>query len=298
MTSARGAIVGVGEILWDLLPDGPQLGGAPFNFTFHGHQLGWPAFMVSRIGEDEWGRRIRTRLADMGLSQAYLQTDSRRPTGTVSVHLDASGQPTYTIHENVAWDHLETDSELAKVLPAVAAVCFGSLGQRSPVARRTIQEAIGAARSAKIVFDVNLRQHYWSRAVIEESLRASHWVKLNGDELHTLADLFGFSSASADEVVAELRERFHLELVCLTRGAEGCLVRTATETIEEPGIAVTVVDTIGAGDAFTAGLLVSVLEGRPLREAVRRANRLAAQVASARGGTPRIDPATLDQPTG
>lgn len=274
-------ILGLGEILWDLLPDGPQLGGAPFNFAFHCHRLGWPAVMASRVGRDPLGDDILLRLADLGLDAGQVQIDDAHPTGTVAVELTADGQPSYTIREDVAWDHLAWGPDLAAAAKSAAAVCFGTLAQRGPASRATIR-AVLAATSAKVVFDVNLRQHYWHRDVIEASLRASDWVKLNADELHTLGGLFDVGSAAA------LRERFDLELVCLTRGADGCLVTTATETVEEPGVAVTVVDTVGAGDAFTAALVVGVLEGRPLREAVRRANRLAARVAGAKGGTPEL----------
>jgi fructokinase len=295
MNTSRGPIVGIGEILWDLLPDGPQLGGAPFNFTFHCHQLGWPAVMVSRIGNDERGQQIRTRLAELGLSGDYLQSDGKHPTGTVSVRL-VDGQPSYTIHEDVAWDFLDFDPPLKGLMASAAALCFGTLAQRRPASHAAIRDALRAAKGAKIVCDVNLRQTYWSKEVMEESLRASHWVKLNNVELVRLHGTLPLGPYAEAESAERLRQRYDLELVCLTRGEKGCLVRTATETIEEPGLPVTVVDTIGAGDAFTAGLVVSVLEGRPLREAVRRANRLAAAVAGARGGTPQIDPAILDQP--
>lgn len=286
-------ILGLGEILWDLLPDGPLLGGAPFNFAFHCHRLGRPAVMASRVGRDPLGDDILNCLADLGLDASQVQVDDAHPTGTVAVELTADGQPTYTIREDVAWDHLAWGQGLEAVAMSAAAVCFGTLAQRSPASRETIRRVLAAATSAKVVFDVNLRQHYWHRDVIEESLHASHWVKLNADELHTLGGLFDFGSLGEAESVAALRERFDLELVCLTRGADGCRVTTATETIEDPGVPVTVVDTVGAGDAFTAALVVGVLEGRPLREAVRRANRLAARVAGSKGGTPTIDPATL-----
>lgn len=289
-------ILGLGEILWDLLPDGPQLGGAPFNFTFHCHQLGWPAIMVSRIGQDSLGQEIQQRLRELNLSAEQLQVDPTHPTGTVTVAFDTAGQPSYTIHENVAWDHLAWQPDLATLAPSAAAVCFGTLAQRSPASRDTIRRVIEAARSAKIVCDINLRQHFWDREVIEDSLHRTHWLKLNSDELGTLATLLNLGSTEESAALRTLRERFALELVCLTRGADGCRVETATETIEEPGIPVQVVDTIGAGDSFTAGLLVGVLEGRPLREAVARANRLAARVAGSKGGTPRIDPETLGDP--
>jgi fructokinase len=289
-------ILGLGEILWDLLPDGPQLGGAPFNFTFHCHQLGWPAVMVSRIGRDSPGQEIQQRLRDLNLSAEQLQVDPPHSTGTVTVAFDTAGQPSYTIHENVAWDYLAWQPDLATLAQTAAAVCFGTLAQRNPTSRATIRQVIEAARSAKVVCDINLRQHYWDREVIVDSLRHTDWLKLNSDELATLASLLNLGSTDEATALRAMRERYDLELVCLTRGADGCRVETATETIEEPGIPVKVIDTIGAGDSFTAGLLVSVLEGRPLREAVARANRLAARVAGSKGGTPVIDVAKLGDP--
>jgi fructokinase len=282
-------IVGLGEILWDLLPGGRQLGGAPFNFTFHCHQLGHGSVMVSRVGADELGRDIRERVRQLALMDSYIQEDSAHPTGTVGVQLDGTGQPIFTIHPEVAYDYLAWDASLEPLLRQARAVCFGSLIQRSPVARATVQRAVQTAANALIVFDVNLRQHFYSREVIESSLHASRWVKLNDSELSVLRDLLGLTQPGESGGLAELRERYGLELACLTRGEHGCLVQTAAEEIAVPGRSVQVVDAVGAGDAFAAGLLVYALEGRSLTEAANFANRLAARVAAAAGGTPRIE---------
>lgn len=287
--AASPAIVGLGEILWDLLPTGRQLGGAPFNFTFHCHQLGQSAAMVSRVGTDDLGREIRQRLKDLALADDFVQSDREHATGTVTVAL-SGGQPTFTIHADVAWDYLEWDDRLATLIRRARAVCFGTLAQRHPVSRATIQRAIAAVGTeAIVVYDVNLRQHYYHRELLEASLHASTWVKLNDDELAVLRDLLSLSGGTAAAQLADLRERYRLDLACLTRGAAGCLVQTATEEAEVPGVAVQVVDTVGAGDAFTAGLVVAHLEGLELARAARFANLLAAQVAASAGGTPRID---------
>ncbi len=288
-------IVGLGEILWDLLPGGWRLGGAPFNFTFHCHQLGRRAVMVSRVGADDLGRLIRTSVRDLGLSDAFLQEDEAHPTGTVTVAVDAAGQPTFTITPEVAWDYLAWDERLPGLFGRARAVCFGTLVQRRPAARETVARALAAARGALLVYDVNLRQHYYDREVIEASLTASRWAKLNDAELLVLRDLLGLSGTTDAARLGDLRRRYGLELVALTRGECGCLVQTAAEEIDLPGVPVRVVDTVGAGDAFTAGLLVSVLEGRPLAEAVAFANRLAARVAASAGGTPAIDRRELER---
>lgn len=292
--SAPYEIVSVGEILWDLLPTGKLLGGAPGNFTFHCHQLGRPAVLVSRIGDDDLGREVRTAVRCLGLSDAFLQDDPNHPTGTVSVALAADGQPTFTIHEGVAWDHLVHEPRLETLVRQARVLCFGTLMQRHPVSRATVQRLLDQARQALIVCDINLRQHYYDRDLLDASLARSRWIKLNDGELLVLRDLLGLTGQDESGLVANLRQRYGAERVALTRGARGCLVQTATEEIDLPGIRVDVVDTIGAGDAFTAGLVVGHLQGRSLAASAALANRLAARVASAAGGTPRIDPDSLE----
>jgi fructokinase len=287
-------IVGVGEVLWDLFPTGRQLGGAPFNFTFHCHQLGHPALMVSRVGADALGHEIRAAIHRLGLSDALVQEDVAHPTGTVAVAVDEHGQPTFTITPDVAYDFLAWNADLEATFVQARAVCFGTLAQRHEVARATIRQALRAARQALIVYDVNLRQHFFSREILEESLRSCTWAKLNEDELTVLRALLELAGTTASATLANLRWRFGVKLAALTRGANGCLVQTANEEMDVPGVPVQVVDTVGAGDAFTAGLLVYGLEGRPLREAVPFANRLAARVAASAGGTPTISRAEVE----
>jgi fructokinase len=294
MQPAPVEIVGLGEILWDLLPGGRQLGGAPFNFTFHCHQLGHASRMVSRVGRDELGREIRETLRRLNLSDTALQEDPIHPTGTVPVTVDEQGQPTFTITPDVAYDYLVWDESLEILFGQAQAVCFGTLVQRHPTARATVQRALRTSRNALIIYDVNLRQHFYSREVIEASLAASRWVKLNEDELAVLQGLLSLDGKKDVAVLAALRRRYDVELAALTRGERGCLIQTADEEIAVPGLPVKVADTVGAGDAFSAGLLVSVLEGKPLVDAAAFANRLAARVAAAVGGTPAIDRAELE----
>jgi fructokinase len=288
-----GPIVGVGEVLWDLLPTGPQAGGAPFNFAFHCRQLGRPAVMVSRVGADERGRALRDAVRALGLSDDSIQEDAAHPTGTVEVSVDAAGQPTFTIAEGVAWDFLAWSPELEALARRADAVCFGTLAQRAPESRQTIRRLLAAAANALVVYDVNLRQHFYDRDIVEASLRAARWVKLNEEELATLRDLLGLAPKGRSPLLAELRRRYDVELAVLTRGEQGCVLQTSDEEVAVPGRRVRVVDTVGAGDAFTAGLLVTVLEGRALAEAAAFANRLAARVAASAGGTPRLDRAEI-----
>ena len=280
-------VVGLGEVLWDLLPAGRQLGGAPCNFAFHCQQLGHPSAIVSRVGADELGRELRTAVRRLALTDAHLQDDTERPTGTAPVRIDERGVPTFTITREVAFDYLVWDDALESLVASARAVCFGTLAQRHPVARATIRRAVAAA-NALVIYDVNLRQDFYDRETIESSLAASRWVKLNEDELQVLRGLLGLAAGAPAQALEELRHRYGLQLAALTRGERGCLLRSEHEEIDLPGIPVNVVDTVGAGDAFTAGLVARVLDGRPFAEAAAFANALAARVAAAAGGTPIV----------
>jgi fructokinase len=275
--SAGRPIVALGELLWDLLPTGPRAGGAPFNFAYHCHQLGHPAVIVSRLGDDEQGRQLRAEVRRLGLSDEYIQTDPEHSTGTVQVSLDAAGQPEYTITDRVAWDFIESGPRLDALAESARAVCFGTLAQRAPESRATIRRSV-ALTHGLIVLDLNLRPPFDSAETIRESLDLADWLKLNEDEAHRL-------SADID-----------VPLICRTRGANGCDLHTPVHLIVDlPGIPVRVADTVGAGDAFTAALLTQHLEGRPLREAARFANAYAAVVASKVGGTPSVTRAEVER---
>ena len=288
-------IVGLGELLWDLLPDGKKLGGAPANFAFHARSLGDEGLVASRIGTDALGREIGARLAELGLPGQYVQEDPGRPTGTVQVILDPQGMPTYTITPEVAWDYLSWSPELAELAGTVDAVCFGSLAQRSPTARGTIRRFLAATpRDALRLFDVNLRQSWYSAAVLRESLLTSGIVKLNDAELPVVLRTLGLP---ADDGLPagcrRLREAFGLRLVCLTLGAEGSLLVGPAGELANPGVPVQVADTIGAGDAFTAVLCHHWLRGSSLERIGEAANRYGAWVAGQVGATPAVPPDVL-----
>jgi fructokinase len=271
-------IVALGEVLWDLFPTGRRAGGAPFNFAFHCHQLGHPAVIVSRVGDDDLGRELRAEVRRLGMSDESIQTDPEHPTGTVRVAVGAEGQPAYTIADNVAWDFIESEPRLEPLAASARAVCFGTLAQRRPVSRQTIRRFVGQARGrCPVVLDLNLRPTAEDPELIRASLGLADWLKLNEDE--------------AKQVPAGV----HVPLVCRTRGGGGCELHTSGPVIEIPGIPVRVADTVGAGDAFNAALLTQYLEGKPLAKAARFANAYAAVVASKPGGTPHVDRAEVER---
>ena len=281
-------IVGIGEVLWDMLPGGAQLGGAPANFSYHAHALGAASCIVSRVGDDALGRDILARMAALGVRSECIQVDPVRPTGTVGVTVDADGQPQFDIHRDVAWDHLEVTPAATRAVAAADAVCFGTLAQRGEVSHATIRALVAAAPSASLrILDVNLRQHYWSKALIEESLALATVLKVNDTELPKLAALFELRGDVRSQI-DQLSERWGLRAVAYTRGEHGSVLRTAHAWSEHPGVTTTVVDTVGAGDAFTAAMTLGLLAGWPLDDVNAHANRVAAFVASHAGGTPAL----------
>ncbi len=283
-------IVAVGEVLWDLLPEGPQLGGAPANFAYHCRSLGADARTVTRVGDDDRGRDVFDRFRQLRLPTETIQVDPSLPTGTVEVTLD-NGQPHYTIREGVAWDAIDADSAAIDLVRSADAVCFGSLAQRSEVSRRSIRALVAAARPGAFrVLDVNLRAPFVDRDVIAESLSLANVLKLNEHELPELASMFGLATTEVRPAMVGLAKCFGLSLVALTRGGEGSLLMAADGVwAEHPGFDPgTVADTIGAGDAFTAALVVGLLAGRPLEAINTHANEVAAFLCSKSGATPEL----------
>ena len=291
-------IVGVGEILWDLLPTGKQLGGAPTNFAYHVHLLGDNAVIASRIGDDSLGREIRDRLELLGLTDDHLQTDTAHPTGTVAVELDHAGQPQYTIEHSVAWDFFQWTQPWQKLAAETQAVCFGSLAQRSEDSRRAIQQFIRAVPPTALrVFDVNLRQSFYSPDILADSFTLANVVKLNEQELPLVARMLNLPTDGEQAAAGVLLRAFELQLLCVTRGENGCLLMTASQAVEHAGFPVTVADAIGAGDAFTAALVYHYLRKTPLDRIARAANRHGSWVAAQTGATPAADPTVLARVT-
>ncbi len=281
-------IVGIGEVLWDLLPTGPQLGGAPANFAYHAHALGAHACVVTRVGNDDFGRAILNRFEQMEIADGTMQKDEAAPTGTVTVALSDKGIPNYIIHENVAWDQLEVTLSALKAVRQADAVCFGSLAQRGGISRAAIQRLVAAAPADALrVFDINLRQNYFSQEVIEQSLRLANVLKLNDAELPVLAQLFGLTGPPRQQIET-LAQKFCLQLVALTRGPAGSLLFQAGQWSDCPSIPIAIVDTIGAGDSFTAALVMGLLCKMPLDEINNLADEVARFVCSSAGATPPL----------
>ena len=288
----RRPVVCVGEVLWDAVPEGLRLGGAPYNVSYHLGRLGQPVRLVSRVGDDVLGHEARRRLAAGGGGDALVQTDGARPTGFVEVALDADGVPSYTIARPAAWDAIAPSAEAVAAAGASAAVVFGSLAQRDERSRRTIRALVAAAPLA--VFDVNLRPPFVDREAVEASLGAAALVKLSDDELGQLGAWFGLP-APAQEAAEALCRRFGCRAVCVTRGAEGAALGHAGRWTEHAGYSVRVRDTVGAGDAFLAGLLSAWLDGQDDASALDQGCRLGAFVASRAGATPSYGVRDVDR---
>jgi len=291
-------VVGLGEILWDLLPDGKQLGGAPANFAWHAQCLGAAGAVVSAVGDDELGREILTRLGAMHLDRSHVAVDAGHPTGTVTVTLDAGGKPHYTINEQVAWDYIPATDAVLALAGRADAVCFGSLAQRASASRRTIRAFLAAVRPGCIrLFDINLRKPFIDRRAIVESLGLTDVLKLSDDEMPVLADLLKLPG-SETEFLAAMIDRFGLDMVILTKGRHGSRLRTPKADCSRAGIETVVADTVGAGDSFNAAVVMGLLAGHDIERINDYANRLAAFVCSQKGATPRPPAALVAQIAG
>lgn len=283
--AGRFCVVGLGEMLWDVFPTGPVFGGAPANVACHAAALGADAAMVSCVGNDDLGARAIAAIAERGVDTSAVARSGQFPTGTVQVHLNADGQPSYEITRDVAWDHVPWSSE-AKALAAQAdAVCFGSLAQRSETTRDTIRRFLKATRPGCLrVFDVNLRQNFYDAEILRESLELANALKLNDEEAPVVAEAC-FGQPTTDPIDRLVRQ-FDLRLVALTLGSKGAILVAGNQRHEEPAPQTTVADTVGAGDSFTAAMILGTLAGWPLAKIAARATAVAAYVCSQPGATP------------
>ncbi len=293
-------ILGLGELLWDLLPEGPRLGGAPANFSVMAGRLGNRAYVLSRIGNDSLGQQALDLLGTLPVDAAAIQMDTRAETGSVTVSLN-NGQPTYTIHEPAAWDFLEASEEWLLLAQRANAICFGSLAQREPVSRATIQKLVAASGPTCVrVFDVNLRAPFYTAEILTESIAIASAVKMNDAEVPLVLHLLGLEDAVDDRAnnpgKAALRHGAEkilaafprLDLVVITCGGSGSLLVRRNEWHEHPGIAISIADTIGAGDAFTAALTHYLLRGATLAQLNEAGNQWGAFIASQPGAMPPI----------
>ncbi len=296
-------VVGLGELLWDLLPEGARLGGAPANFAVMAGRLGDRAVVASRVGADALGEQAQEELEALPAEAGLLQSDTEFATGTVTVRLEG-GEPEYLIHEPVAWDRLAMTPEWRELAQQADAVCFGTLAQRAETSRATILEFLDATRRDCVrVFDVNLRAPHWSGEVLRGGLARATVLKLNADELRHVLMGTGVcphpvENVDEDEMLRAARrvlERYPAELVCITLGSQGSLLVRRREHHRHGGLETRVRDTVGAGDAFTAALTHYYLEGAPLAVMNEAGNRWGAWVASQAGGMPPLEAKTLER---
>lgn len=283
--SAKYKVAGIGELLWDYFPSGKRIGGAPANFCYHCQVLGAQAYLISSVGVDNNGLKIREELRSSGINDSFLSCDTSHPTGTVNVILDKRGQPDYTITEDVAYDFIPLKVEYLEVADILDAVCFGTLALRSAVSAETIKAIVGRVSKLKIrVLDLNLRQSYYDDRSIQEALQLCNVLKINEQELDTLTTLLHLSQSHHD-AIKELTGVFELKAVALTRGERGSLLFTEGNYFSHSGFPVKVCNAVGAGDAFTAALVMGMLQGDAPELINERANRLASRVCQLEGAT-------------
>jgi fructokinase len=291
-------VLGLGELLWDMLPEGPRLGGAPANFSVMAARLGNHAVLLSRIGRDDLGRRALDALEPLPVDTSFVETDPAHETGRVTVSFQAD-QPQYTIHQPAAWDFMELTDEWLRLAERADALCFGSLAQRSLESQQTIQ-TMAAQTSSKCIriFDVNLRTPFYSGEVIQESLELATVLKMNDEEVALVLRLLGLAEGEGREtdVLGQSAERLlsefpALNMVAITCGGEGSLLVTRNEWDRHPGFPVEVADTVGAGDAFTAALTHYLLRGASLAMLNEAGNRWGSWVASQSGAMPELSEA-------
>jgi fructokinase len=286
MHRQNSAIICVGEVLWDSLPRGLFLGGAPFNVAFHLNALGAEAVVTTAVGDDALGRIIIQRMEEKGLSADLLQIDQTAPTGLVHVRLDSAGNASYEIVAPAAWDYIRLTPTLEHSAASSGALVFGSLAQRGEVTRKTIRSLL--AMGMLKVFDVNLRPPFDDRAIVLEGLERADVVKLNDQEFERLRNWFDLPSGIQPGAKA-LAERYDIRTVCITRGSSGAALWSNGRFSEHPGYQITVRDTVGSGDAFLAALLKGLLDGTPDEGILRTANAYGAYVATRDGATPGFD---------
>ena len=282
-------ILSCGEVLWDLFPEGPRFGGAPANFACHAAILGGQATMLSAVGNDARGDEALAILQGFGIDASLVQRIADAPTGSVGVSVDAAGKPSFEIHAVSAWDRIAWTSALEARIAGVDAIYFGTLGQRGEVSRATIRQALRLAKVRNIlrVLDVNLRQPFHDAALIRESITQASVLKLSDDELREVAAACGIAMCAQPEATLRaILARFDLDLIAMTRGADGALLVSAHETISQPGIPAVVRDTVGAGDSFTAAFVLGLLRGEEREVILRKACEIASAVCSQSGAVP------------
>lgn len=283
----RQLVVGLGEVLWDMLPEGKKMGGAPANFAYHASQFGWESCVVSAVGHDELGDELLENLQQKSLPFLIERTDY--PTGTVGVEVDDKGVPQYNIHEDVAWDHIPFTSRLEEVARHTQAVCFGSLAQRHSMSRATILRFLDTMPEEEgryRIFDINLRQNFYTPEILSGSLERCNILKINDEELDILSRIFGLPDTGVQKKCHGLLEEYGLKALILTCGTQGSFVFTPDDASFQNTPKVEVADTVGAGDSFTAAFAAALLDGKDLHEAHRLAVETSAYVCTQYGAMP------------
>ena len=277
MKDSKPVVVGIGELLWDVLPTGKRAGGAPINFVYHATQLGAEGYAVSAIGDDVFGAEIVQELDKNGICHSLGIVEY--PTGSVMVELK-DGIPTYTIIEGVAWDHIPLTQEAIDLVKKADAICFGTLAQRSSESRATIHALLSYAREEALrFFDINIRQHFYSKELIESLLELANVFKINDEELEMLRPMFGLEG-TIEDMCRWFMKKYGLRYLVLTAGAEYSTIFSQEEGSTIPTPKVQVGDTVGAGDSFSGAFISSILTGKPLREAHEKAVKVAAYVCT------------------
>lgn len=280
-------VVGMGEALWDVLPEGKKIGGAPANFAYHVSQFGLPSRVVSAIGNDPLGREIVENFTSKGLN--HLIEEVPYPTGTVQVEIDPAGVPQYDIKENVAWDNIPYTARLEALAGQTRAVCFGSLAQRNVVSRDTINrflDAMPQTADSLVVFDVNLRQGFYTKEILCNSMKRCNILKINDEELVTVSRMFGYPGIDLQDKCWILLGKYNLKMLILTCGVNGSYVFTPGNVSFQPTPKVEVADTVGAGDSFTAAFISSILKGKSVAESHSLAVQTSAYVCTKKGAMP------------
>ena len=281
-------LLSFGAIVWDIIEGVPYIGGAPFNLAAHAVRCGLPSYMLTNLGKDEFGGRSLEEIKRLGVERSYVQIDPEHPTPTVKVTLSETGQPTYEIMDNVSFDFIRADEKLLDAIERdrFTAFCFGTLEQRGQTTYGSLHRILERIEDLHVYYDVNLRLDFYSREIITASLRHTTILKVNDDEVRVLAEMLYDGALSDHEFSKRVRGEYEIDTVLVTRGSEGCMVMGDGILAEFPGIPVTVEDTVGAGDGFSAGFLAKLCQGKSCDEAAEFANRLGAFVASQRGPIP------------
>jgi len=289
-------VLAFGEMLWDLLPTGAKLGGAPFNFAYRVNCLGDRGVMASRLGRDDLGRQAMEKIRALGMDTGYIQWDDSHATGTVKVSFDEANNPDYLIVPGVAYDYMETTDELLAMAAGADCLCFGTLAQRNGKSRRCAERLLEAATGAVKLLDINLRKKCFSKETVTASLARADVLKLNGEEAAALAEMLSLPAGSRGAIGRSLTEKFSLACCLVTMGSGGAIgVSADGDECYVPGYDVALVDSLGCGDAFAAGFVHKHLAGEPLAECIRYGNAMGAIVAGQEGATVPVSRQDVEQ---